>query len=61
MKIVGTVLKGYLQGGGNMTLYTSVLGLQFWLKEKHFKEGKVPHNVRPEENLSFSLLAPRFL
>ena len=35
------MVTGCLQGASNLSLYSTVLGLQFWLEEKHFQEGKV--------------------
>ena len=31
----------YVFQGGTLTLFTTILGLQFWLTDKHFKDGKV--------------------
>ena len=31
----------YFIQDGNLTLFSTILGLQFWLTDKHFKDGKV--------------------
>ena len=43
---------GYCVQGGNLTLFTTILGLQFWLTDKHFKDGKVGDGMRLNLNKS---------
>ena len=44
-----------------MTLFTTVRGLQFWLTEKDFKEGKVAHYIRQNYHLLIALPAAGLL
>ena len=44
-----------------MTLFTTVRGLQFWLTEKDFKEGKVAHYIRQNYHLLIAFPAAGLL